>query len=122
VLLRATSAVAAGLLVVLVVHLAYMASPLHATMVEPQLGGREMVHGDADVGAVEAADADNYGHDCSIEWTTSTQAAWFVLTLVPPVGSIHVLQADQPSTRPTAQALGPPQRGDSQALLQVFRC
>ena len=120
-LLRSTFATAVGLLVVVVVHLAYMTSPLHAMMVEPQPEGREMVHGDADVGTVEAAQADDHGHDCSMEWTTSTQAAWAVLPLVPSVGSIHVLLADQPSTPPTAQVLGPPQRGDVQSLLQVFR-
>src|SRR6266536_2727455 len=75
-LLRPTTAAAAGLLVVLVIHLAYMASPFHAMMVTEHPDAREMMHGDIDGHMVEAAQAADHGRDCSIEWTTSTQTVW----------------------------------------------
>ncbi|MCC6175702.1 MAG: hypothetical protein IT305_10400 [Chloroflexi bacterium] len=120
-LLRSTSAGATSLLVVLVFHLAYMASPLHAMTVEPQLDGREMAHADDDGGMVDAAQSDAHGRDCSIEWAKSAQTAWLISPLALPVSSISVLLADQMPMPPTAQAIGPPKRGDPQALLQVFR-
>jgi len=120
-LLRPTTAAAAGLLVVLVIHLAYMASPFHAMMVTEHPDAREMMHGDIDGHMVEAAQAADHGRDCSIEWTTSTQTVWLTSPPVLAAASIAALFTSQLPAPPLARALGPPQRGDLQALLQVFR-
>jgi hypothetical protein len=82
-------------------------------------------HADDDSGMVDAMvdaeQADAHGRDCSIEWAKSAQTTWLISPLAPSVSSISALLADQMSMPPTAQAIGPPKRGDPQALLQVFR-
>jgi hypothetical protein len=120
-LVRSAAVTAVGLLTVLVIHLAYMVSPLHAMMVTEHPDSREMLQGDFDGRVVEAAQAADHGRDCTIEWTTSTQT---LILILPPAlleDSIAALFASQLPVPPIARALGPPRRGDPQALLQVFR-
>jgi hypothetical protein len=120
-LLRPNTVTVAGLLVILVVHLAYMASPLHVLMATEHPDAREMIHGDIDGRMLEAAQADDHEGDCVIEWTTSAKTLWLISPPVPLAGSIAALFTSQLPAPPIARALGPPQRGDLQALLQVFR-
>ena len=113
------------LLAVLVTHLAYMATPIHAwtltdgshavTMSSPADG--------ATTAAIDGRDArSQHASDCGIQWTKAANGAplaGFVVFTVP--GSLLGFDEHAPVMSLTARALGPPSIGDQQALLQVFR-
>ena len=113
------------LLAVLVAHLAYMATPLHAwtltdeshavAIVAPAIGET--------TAAIDGRDAEGqHASDCGIQWakaaTGTPLAAFLVFTLT---GSLLGFDEHAPVMSPTERALGPPAIGDQQALLQVFR-
>jgi hypothetical protein len=115
-------AVRAGtLLGVLLLHLAFMASPLHASM----LGIGERAHpAEVSPSEVAAAQDEPAGPDdhCLVEWARSSEGqAGLVMFGAPPPDSITAVLSDLSATRPIARAHGPPSHADAQALLQVFR-
>ena len=115
------------LLVALLAHVALMASPLHAAMLERVAAPHATGMSDAEAPArVDLArpGGEHAGH-CILRWTTSRQS----LDVVQSVAAAHVAALTGPlpdfagrsCERPAARALGPPVLGDPQALLQVFR-
>ena len=115
------------LLLVLLAHVAFMASPLHAAM----LDGSGTPHGMAGSDAVPPAQVaqaraggGHAGH-CVLAWTKSSAGLGVVLLMaaaaVGAIGGPLMGLASPSLERPVARALGPPSFGDPQALLQVFR-
>jgi hypothetical protein len=111
------------LLVVLLAHLVFMASPFHTAAV-----GEDQYHQMAmPVTGLQSSllhiSVGNRPHlACAIQWAASPQASLLLLLLVGPLlgwmsGCISSIQ----KTRPQAHANGPPLLGDRQALLPVFR-
>jgi hypothetical protein len=111
------------LLMVLLAHLVFMASPFHTAAV-----GEDQHHRMArPVTGLQSTllqiSMGNRPHlDCAIQWAPSPQASLLLLLLAGPLlgwmsGCISSIQ----KTRPQAHANGPPLSGDRQALLQVFR-
>ena len=116
---------AAALLAVLVAHLAYMTTPLHMLMRvdEPHAATLAMMANDEAAIAIEGLDArSEHASDCGIQWAKAASGTpWAGFLSVTPTGSIVGLDQRAPVMRLTARALGPPETGDQQALLQVFR-
>jgi hypothetical protein len=112
---------AGALLGVLLLHLAFMASPLHAAM----LGMSEAIHA-AEISPSgpmarqdDPAAAD--GH-CFMEWARPPEGqAGLTAFSAPLPDSIAALPREVAANRPIARAHGPPPHADVQALLQVFR-
>lgn len=115
------------LLVAVLAHVVFMASPLHAAMLERGVAPLAMEISDAEGPArVDPArpDGEHAGH-CRLRWTTFRQS----LDVIQLVAAAHVsaLAAPLPDfagrcpERPAARVLGPPVRGDPQALQHVFR-
>ena len=120
-----TLRLAVMLLCVLLAHLAFMSSPLHAAA----LKGSAVAPAVPVAGApaqVEPGHADD-GRDghCRMQWATPPQRlAVDPLGAAAPVGWIGERCLELAGAYlevPTAHALSPPSRGDPQALLQVFR-
>ena len=124
-LLRRLPRLAAVLLISLIAHLVLMTTPLHGAMLAP---GMAASHPE---GLAEALVADGesawsplgalHGQHCVMEWRSSEQP---LLTFLGRVGVLNLsapLLFEPVRWRPPAQALGPPQQIDRQALLQVFR-
>jgi hypothetical protein len=116
---------AAMLLAVLIAHLAYMATPIHAwTLTDESHAVAPAAPADgAATAAIDGRNAQSqHASDCGIRWakaaTGTPLATFLVFTLA---GSLLGLDEHAPVTSPTARALGPPSIGDQQALLQVFR-
>jgi hypothetical protein len=115
------------LLLVLLAHLAFMASPLHGVMLHGIAAPRAMQMGDVAAPAkLEQAPAEGtYGGHCRLEWTRTLERLSVVLLLaaagVGAIGGPFLDLAFASLKRPVAWALGPPLFGDPQALLQVFR-
>ena len=115
------------LLLAVLAHVAFMASPLHAAMLERAAPPLATEISDAEGPArVDPArpDGEHAGH-CRLRWTTARQS----LDIVQFVAAVHVPAlagplpdfAGRSPERPAVRALGPPVRGDPHALLQVFR-
>jgi hypothetical protein len=115
--------VAALLLVVLLAHLVFMASPYHTATVGEDQGHQMAQHVTVlQLPLLHISVGDRPHLDCVIQWAASPQASLLLLLLAGPLlgwmsGCISSIQ----KTRPQAQANGPPLLGDRQALLQVFR-
>jgi hypothetical protein len=114
--------VAGLLLLVLVAHLSFMASPFHWVMLEQ---GED--HHAAMVAGVNTPHAEHRSFgvqhpvDCVIQWAPPPRASLIaVLIATPTIGWMSDDLASTRITRPLARANGPPS-GDRQALLQVFR-
>ena len=114
---------AAAFLAVLVIHLAYMASPLHEwTLTErPHIAAMTSTEvGQATSTAERVAHNEHAGH-CLIQWTKAAEGMALASFLAVTSASTSVgLEQHLPQMLPVAQAHGPP-HGDRQALLQVFR-
>jgi hypothetical protein len=119
----AFSSIRAGtLLVVLLAHLSFMASPFHGAMLE----------GAKDQGSATATDDEpHHGHasadrshshrDCAIQWASSPQPAPLSLLAAHSVHEgIGGCASSIQTARPLPRANGPPS-GDCQVLFQVFR-
>jgi hypothetical protein len=114
---------AAALLAILVIHLVYMASPLHGWTLTQRSHIVAMTStevGQATATVERAAHDEHAGH-CLIQWTKAAEGMALASILAitsarPGVG----LEQHLPLMLPVAQAHGPP-LGDRQALLQVFR-
>jgi hypothetical protein len=111
-----------SLLLILLAHVIFIASPLHMAMLS---GDRyhQIVTAEGHGEDQQQISANGQPHlDCLIQWTRSPQAPWFGLLLL--LGSVVAWMSGLISSiqtmRPLPQANGPP-RGDRQALLQVFR-
>ena len=118
---------AGSLLLVLLAHLAFMASPLHAAMLDGAGASRGAAMSDAYLPAQVAqagADGGHSGH-CVLEWARSSEwlgiVPFMVAAAVGGIGGSPIEVALPSLVRATARALGPPLRGDPQAVLQVFR-
>ena len=114
----------AGVLLALLAHLAFMATPVHAAMVQGGGAAPAMATAAADAPAhleEQYADEGQDGH-CILRWTTSLSWRGIVALGVAalPTRMSEPLLGREPE-RPAARALGPPLLGDPQALLQVFR-
>jgi hypothetical protein len=127
---RVTAAAAptAGLLLlVLLAHLAFMASPLHGAMLHGIAAPRAIQMSDVATPAkLEQAPADEtHGGHCRLEWTRSLERLGVVLFMAAAVagaiGGPFIDLAFASLELPVARALGPPLFGDPQALLQAFR-
>ena len=120
---RARAADAAWLmLVVLIAHLALMASSLHDVLMHPETTGhdrRVTFAAEPDTAHVALVEMDA-GQHCRIVWTvlerqpTLLALAW--LTFSAPT----LAAPTRAACRPTPRALGPPIHADTQALLQVL--
>jgi hypothetical protein len=111
------------LLLVILAHLTFMASPLHMAMAEGRQGhqmalpvtGLQLL-------LLHIAVGDRPHLDCAIQWAASPQASLLLLLLAGPLlGWVSGCISSTQKTRPQAHANGPPPAGDRQALLQVFR-
>ena len=115
-----------ALLVVLVAHLALMASPFHAPTMDPGGGVPVDVTAildgdmlDLPMGAMPCLGSST---NCTIEWTpASNRLSLDVLGSPAPVGGPRLLVDQAFSLGPSPQAHGPPRPTSLQALLQVFR-
>jgi hypothetical protein len=111
------------LLVVLLAHLVFMASPFHmATVGEDPDHQMAMPVPGLQSSPPYISVGERPHVDCAIQWAASPQASLLLLLLAGPLlgwmsGCISSIQ----KTRPQAHANGPPPLGDRQALLQVFR-
>ncbi|MCC7367084.1 MAG: hypothetical protein IT306_01605 [Chloroflexi bacterium] len=120
------------LLVSLAAHLLMMAIPMHgapmahgatasAGIASPGIASSAPDHARmAGMAHVEASHQQHGGH-CGIEWTASRPqpSATALLSLAAPVSVVDVLPLTAGRVLP--DEVGPPARGDSQAVLQVFR-
>jgi hypothetical protein len=111
------------LLVVMLAHLIFMASPLHMATVGED-GDHQLAMPVSAFGSSlqHISEGDRSHLDCAIQWAASPEASLLILLLAGPLlgwmsGCISSIQ----KTRPEARANGPPLCGDRQALLQVFR-
>jgi len=122
---RAAPLQAGVLLVALVAHLFFMASPFHAQMIGEGLHVTDMDSRSADAAIVmidAMAAQETHGSHCVIRWTTATQELLLAgVVAVALATTLGVLELNLPGPRPIARVLGPPSTGDPQALLQVFR-
>jgi hypothetical protein len=109
------------LLLVLLAHLIFMASPLHMAMLGEDRG-HQMVTAERHGGDHQQISAYGQPHrDCLIQWAMSPQAPWLGLLLLGSVVAwMSGLISSTQTVRPLPQANGPP-IGDRQAFLQVFR-
>lgn len=113
------------LLAVLILHLGFMASPLHRLM----LADDTMAAGMSSTAPLsttalqlERADHGEHVGHCLIPWVNDAQrlSVAGLLAVVLAVATLE-LERHMPGMRPVARALGPPATGDAQAVLQVFR-
>jgi hypothetical protein len=115
---------AVGLLAVLIAHIAFMASPLHA-----QIASRPSHVSNVASIVARAATAttdgvmsgDHHSEHCIIEWLKLDQTVSVAALLA--VGLTAALLLPDlwaPGMRPIARAHGPPSTADPQAILQVF--
>jgi hypothetical protein len=115
---------AAVLLGVLIAHLAFMASPLHAQMEmnsSHAIDARSIAIGDATAVNSGPMPGDHHIGHCIIEWLKLDQAvAMAALLAVGLAAALLLPDLSVPGMRPIARALGPPSTGDPQAILQVF--
>jgi hypothetical protein len=115
---------AAVLLAVLLTHLAFMASPLHARMMADESHGIDtsLMRPGQDVLTFEQSpERDEHVGHCVIEWLKLDQQLTPVMLVAGVDAAFLVPGFSVPGSRPAARALGPPTAGDRQALLQVFR-
>jgi hypothetical protein len=110
------------MLVVLIAHLALMASSLHDVLMHPEATGHDQQATFADetgTSHVALAEPDS-GQHCGVVWTVLERQPT-LLPLIWLTFSAPTLAAPtRAACRPTPRALGPPIRADSQALLQVL--
>jgi len=113
---------AGALLLVLLAHLAFMASPFHLAMVEGEQNHHAAMRaGGAGIHPEHVSLGDPPHADCAIQWATSVQASVRMLpTAAPALGWAGAGLASPQPTQPLAHATGPPHQ-DRQVLLQVFR-
>ncbi len=120
-----SAARAVVLLVILLSHLALMASPLHvvAAHLDDAAPARAEVdwHGQPGDGLWPSAPVDRHVGDCAPESVPPAGLALgFPAALLLP-GNVGLLRGGPVAADPVAQAFGPPESADTQALLQVFR-
>jgi hypothetical protein len=121
-----TTRCAVVLLLVVLAHLAFMATPLHAAMIDPAEGMLTPIERDqtdarpAETGEVVATD--HQIEHCALTWSLPSPGvlqvdatSWDVPSRIPPLANTVA------AARPVPQAIGPPVVADPQALLQVFR-
>ena len=123
---RATSRQGAGLLlVVLLAHLMFMASPLHDARIgtAPDQGSVAALSSASPFGPLALVATSRQEHDghCVIEWTTVSQFVISVTLLATPVSHAVNGSGLLIASPLIARAIGPPAEGDPQAVLQVFR-
>jgi hypothetical protein len=112
------------LLVVLLAHLLFMASPFHMAMV-----GTDQAHqtvrpgGGLESAQVQIAVGEKPHLDCAIQWVSSPHSSPLLLVFAAGalLGWMNGRSTSTLARRPHAHANGPPMAGDRQALLQVFR-
>ena len=112
------------LLLVLLVHLAFMASPLHVAGMEPDREiasavGLSTYQGMSVAAGPSVLDAHQYDH-CAVEWM-APQAPTIHLLAGSFPGGLRVPADPSLSSDPVSPAIEPPRLADPQALLQVFR-
>ncbi len=120
----ATHNQAVVLIIAFVAHVAFMASPLHATMLQGTAAPNAMapIDAEAPTGVVQPRSEEGHSGHCILRWITSPQGSGVVpLLAAAPVGATNGPILNPHFERPIARALGPPLLGDPQALLQVFR-
>lgn len=113
------------LLAVLVAHLAYMATPIHAWTLTDGSHAVAMAPQAVSVttAAIDGRDAQSeHASDCGIKWAKAANGAPLAGFLVCTLPGFLLGSDDYaPIMRLTPRALGPPLIGDQQALLQIFR-
>lgn len=112
------------LLAVLIVHVAFMASPLHAH-VPSQLShvsdATSMVSREATPTTDGVMSGDHHLKHCIIEWLKLDRTVTVEALLAVGLAAVLLLpDLSVPGMRPIARALGPPSTADPQAILQVF--
>lgn len=110
------------LLLILLAHLALMASAFHQVMVAPGGDHQAAVVGGDDGSRPQLVSLGGWRPaDCAIQWATSPWGSLTALLIGAAVlGWMRGALASGQIWRPLARANGPP-GGDRQALLQVFR-
>lgn len=119
-----TSRQAVLLLIALLAHVAFMATPLHAAMLQgpPAPHAMTMIDAGAPAQVEQSRAGEGHSGHCILRWTTSPRWSGVgLLVAAAPVGASSGPIMDPPLERPVARALGPSLLGDHQALLQVFR-
>ncbi len=117
----------AGVLVlILLAHLALMASPLHTMAMNPDPGVAPgaMTERDGEVsGSPMAAQPCLAGStNCMAVWTSPSSGRPIYLLMSPVLlAGVRPGRGEILSLAPVPQALGPPKAASAQALLQVFR-
>ena len=121
----------AGLiLAVLLIHLLFMASPLHDAMLghdamleaeSPVLTVAHVDSAQMEAVTLDAATHHEYHVHCGIEWATTYRGIAPVTPSPVAVAATTSVLDLQRAVTPTARAIGPPANGDAQAVLQVFR-
>ncbi len=112
------------LLVVLLSHLALMASPLHAAAMDPDHGAMAEMTTimDGDLSSMPPGLCPASSINCMIEWASPASEPSIQALLGPPLPDwLLPRPGDALVPAPSPQTLGPPQLVDAQALLQVFR-
>jgi hypothetical protein len=111
---------AGTLLGVLLLHLAFMASPLHASM--PGMGQGAHASEISPSGLTARQDDPAADGHCFMEWARSPEGqAGLTAFSAPRPDSAAALRSEVAARCPLARAHGPPSHTDVQALLQVFR-
>jgi hypothetical protein len=117
----------AGLLVlILLAHLALIASPLHAMTMNPdsRVAPEAVTEWGGQVSGMPmtALSCLSSSTNCLVVWTSPASGRLMHLLISPVLfGGVLPLFDEILSLGPVPQALGPPKPADAQALLQVFR-
>ena len=123
---RVSAARRAGvLLIVLLAHLAVMASSLHAAVMVPGMGASVEQHatiaGMLDTTPMASAGCATTFADCMQAWFSPLRPVTEALIAGVLLGAVRLVFEMNFLLGLLPQALGPPKRPDLQALLQVFR-
>ena len=123
---RAAAARRAGvLLLVLLAHLALMASSLHAAAMAPGMGASveqsATIAGMLETTPMASAGCADAFADCMQAWLSPARPVTYALLSALLLGGVRPLLETNLLLGPAPQALGPPKAPDVQALLQVFR-
>jgi hypothetical protein len=113
------------LLVILLSHLALMASPLHvvAAHLDDAAPARAEVDWHGEIGDTlwPSAATDQHVGDCAPELVSPAGLALRFPADSALSGNVGLLRGDPMTADIVARTLGPPESADTQALLQVFR-
>jgi hypothetical protein len=113
------------LLAVLLAHLTFMSSPLHAASVgADELPGSAVggmpEHGVTAEQAASPMEAEHF-HHCALEWTPPPAGPMLVAVSAELPSRIDLAAASTVSPAFDSRVVEPPRLPDAQALLQVFR-